>query len=131
MNPEFVRRPSGGHSNTNKVYHGHRETGLSVAAVCRYSHLMVVIVDNVTSKNENGSDDSDAIVKAAKGIYDQGPTQISSGFLTFITRPLFNCQLCYSTLRTINEELDKITARKAYGCKGYTAISIRARLMTA
>ena len=34
----------------------------------RVCHLMVVIVDNVTSKNENGSDDSEAIVKAAKGI---------------------------------------------------------------
>ena len=32
----------------------------------RVCHLMVVIVDNVTSKNEKGSDD--AIVKAAKGI---------------------------------------------------------------
>ena len=35
----------------------------------RVCHLMVVIVDIVTSKNENGSDDSDeVIVKAAKGI---------------------------------------------------------------
>lgn len=24
LNPEIVRKPSGGHSNTNKVYHGHR-----------------------------------------------------------------------------------------------------------
>ena len=32
----------------------------------RVCHLMVVIVDNVTSKNEEGSDD--VIVKAAKGI---------------------------------------------------------------
>ena len=35
----------------------------------RVCHLMVVIVDIVTSKNENGSDDTDeVIVKAAKGI---------------------------------------------------------------
>ena len=35
----------------------------------RVCHLMVVIVDIVTSKNENGSDDIDeVIVKAAKGI---------------------------------------------------------------
>ena len=35
----------------------------------RVCHLMVVIVDNVTSNNENGSDDTDqVIVKAAKGI---------------------------------------------------------------
>ena len=32
----------------------------------RVCHLMVVIVDNVTSKNEEGTDD--VIVKAAKGI---------------------------------------------------------------
>ena len=32
----------------------------------RVCHLMVVIVDNVTSKNEEGSDE--VIVKAAKGI---------------------------------------------------------------
>jgi hypothetical protein len=32
----------------------------------RVCHLMVVIVDNVTSKNEEGGDE--AIVKAAKGI---------------------------------------------------------------
>jgi hypothetical protein len=32
----------------------------------RVCHLMVVIVDNVTSKNEKGSDE--VIVKAAKGI---------------------------------------------------------------
>ena len=35
----------------------------------RVCHLMVVIVDIVTSKNENGSDDTDEVmVKAAKGI---------------------------------------------------------------
>ena len=35
----------------------------------RVCHLMVIIVDIVTSKNENGSDDTDeVIVKAAKGI---------------------------------------------------------------
>ena len=42
---------------------------------------MVVIVDNVTSKIENGSDDSEpeAIVKAAKGyrVGYQGRTQAS------------------------------------------------------
>ena len=32
----------------------------------RVCHLMVVIIDNVTSKNEEGSDE--VIVKAAKGI---------------------------------------------------------------
>ena len=32
----------------------------------RVSHLMVVIIDNVTSNNEEGSDE--VIVKAAKGI---------------------------------------------------------------
>ena len=32
----------------------------------RVCHLMVVIVDNVTSKNEEGTDE--VIVKAAKGI---------------------------------------------------------------
>ena len=35
----------------------------------RVCHLMVVIVDIVTSKNENGSDNTEeVIVKAAKGI---------------------------------------------------------------
>ena len=35
----------------------------------RICHLMLVIVDIVTSQNENGSDDTDeVIVKAAKGI---------------------------------------------------------------
>ena len=35
----------------------------------RVCHLMVVIVDIVTSNNENGSDDTnEVIVKAAKGI---------------------------------------------------------------
>ena len=35
----------------------------------RVCHLMLVIVDNVTSKNETGCDDNDeVIVKAAKGI---------------------------------------------------------------
>ena len=35
----------------------------------RVCHLIVVIVEIVTSKNENGSDDTDeVIVKAAKGI---------------------------------------------------------------
>ena len=35
----------------------------------RVCHLMVVIVDIVTSKNEDGSDDTDEVImKAAKGI---------------------------------------------------------------
>ena len=35
----------------------------------RVCHLMVVIVDIVTSKNEDGTDDTDdVIMKAAKGI---------------------------------------------------------------
>ena len=35
----------------------------------RVCHLMVVIVDIVTSKNENGSDDNDEVIaKVAKGI---------------------------------------------------------------
>jgi hypothetical protein len=36
----------------------------------RVCHLMMVIVDIVTSKNENGSDE--VIVKAAKGTMDSG-----------------------------------------------------------
>ena len=52
---------------------------------------MVVIVDNVTSKNENGSDDSEAIVKAAKGIERdiEDLLRYPRAFLICITRQSF------------------------------------------
>lgn len=59
----------------------------------RVCHLMVVIVDNVTAKNEEGSDE--VIVKAAKSI-EQDIKDL----------------LC--TLKTINEVLDKITAQRPW-----------------
>jgi len=74
----------------------------------------VVIVDNVTSKNEEGS--NEVIVKAAEGIErdirDLLRRLVCSGYLICITRRSLIANLCYySTLRKINEELDKITAQ--------------------
>ena len=54
----------------------------------RVCHLMVVIVDNVTSKNEEGSDE--AIVKAAKGI--EGDIK---DLLRYVQASLFLSQDCH------------------------------------
>ena len=77
---------------------------------------MVVIVDNVTSKSAEGndSDDSDEVImKAAKGIErdikDLLMCAQDSWFVLWGDHWLL--KLCYSTLKMINEELDKITAQ--------------------
>ena len=44
---------------------------------------MVVVVDNVTAENEEGS--NEVVVKSAKGIERDTP-QVGSGFLIYITR---------------------------------------------
>lgn len=72
---------------------------------------MIVIVDNVTAKNEEGGDE--VVMKTAKGIErDIKDLLRCSIFLFFITRRLvIDCQPSHSTLRTIRAKLADVTAQ--------------------
>ena len=56
-----------------------------------------------------------------------GISRTYSGMLRLLTRRPLIANYDTSTMRAINEDLDKITARKVHGF--YTVISIRFRLM--
>ena len=73
---------------------------------------MVVIVNNVTAKNEEGDDK--VIVKTAKGIEQDIKDLLRcaqpSNYFYYETTPT-DCWLCRSALRTIHGELADITAQ--------------------
>ena len=76
------------------------------------------IVDNVTPKNEEGG--NGVIVKAAKGV-ECGISRTSSGRLRLLNLCKRSSIIdCYSTLRTLNEEFNKITAQSPWLVGIYT-----------
>jgi hypothetical protein len=78
----------------------------------RVCHLMVVIVDNVTAKCEDGS--KEAIVKAAECIEGDIRDLLRCAFCVWSSETTTNCWVPCSTLTTINHELTEIREQNGW-----------------
>jgi hypothetical protein len=71
----------------------------------RVGHLMIVIVDNVTVKYEEGSE---VVVKAVDGIEKDIKDLLRFALRMYSDNRQLLSTLCYSTLKTIDKELTEI-----------------------